>query len=143
MKFQTMLRTQMIIAGLGVALLFAGSTKAQEITNTEFSDGPNVTAFAQPIPLVSAQVDPASTPAMNESQALRAVAAISVPVVPDDGTILASSEFERWVVAGILFIALGVIMFYCAAELSALAALKRATRSLRARQAARMSPRAV
>ena len=143
MKFQKTLRTQMIITGLGAVLLLAGSTKAQEITNTEFSDGPNVTAFAQPTPSLSAQVDSASTPAMNESQALRAVAAISVPAVPDDGTILASSEFERWVVAGILFIALGVIMFYCAAELSALAELKRANRSLRARQAARMSPRAV
>ena len=141
MRFQKMLRTQMIIAGLGAALLFAGSVKAQEITNTEFSDGPYVTAFAKPTAAVSAQVTPASTPVINEDQATSA-AMISMPVVSDNGT-LASSEFERWAVAGILFVGLVVILFYCAAELSALAELKRANRSLRTRTAARMSARAV
>jgi len=142
MKFQKMLRTQMIVTGLGAALLFAGSAKAQEITNTEFNDGPYVTAFAQPTQSVSAQVTPASTPVMNEFDAMGAVATISMPVVSDDGT-LASSEIERWAVAGILFMGLVVILFYCAAELSILAELKRANQSLRARTAARMSARAV
>jgi predicted metal-binding membrane protein len=132
----------MIITGLGAALLFAGSVKAQEITNTEFNDGPYVTAFAQQTPSVSAQVTPASTPVMNEYQAIGAVATISMPVVSDDGT-LASSEIERWAVAGILSVALVVILFYCASELNSLAELKRANRSFRARTAARMSARAV
>lgn len=142
MRFQKMLRTQMIITGLGAALLFAVTVKAQEITNTEFNDGPYVTAFAQPTQSVSAQVTPASTPVMNEVQAMSAVATISMPAVSDDGT-LASSEIERWAVAGILFMALVVILFYCAAELNALAELKRANHNLRARTAARMSARAV
>ena len=142
MRFQKMLRTQMLITGLGAALLFAGSVNAQEITNTEFNDGPNVTAFAQPTQSVSAQVTPASTPVMNEFEAMSAVATISMPVVSDDGT-LASSEAERWAVAGILFVAVVVILFYCAAELNALAELKRANQNLRARTAARMSARAV
>jgi len=137
-----MLRTQMIITGLGAALLFAGSVNAQEITNTEFNDGPNVTAFAQPTQSVSAQVTPASTPVMSEFEVRNAVATISMPVVSDDGT-LASSEAERWAVAGILFVAVVVILFYCAAELNALAELKRANQNLRARTAARMSARAV
>jgi predicted metal-binding membrane protein len=141
MRFQKMLRTQMLITGLGAALLFAGSVKAQEITNTEFNDGPYVTAFTQPTQSVSAQVTPASTPVMNEYQAMSA-ATISMPVVSNDGT-LASSEIERWAVAGILFVGLVLILFYCAAELSALAELKRANHSLRARTAARMSARAV
>ena len=141
MRFQRMLRTQMLITGLGAALLFAGSVKAQEITNTEFNDGPYVTAFTQPTQSVSAQVTPASTPVMNEYQAMSA-ATISMPVVSNDGT-LASSEIERWAVAGILFVGLVLILFYCAAELSALAELKRANHSLRARTAARMSARAV
>jgi predicted metal-binding membrane protein len=132
----------MIITGLGAALLFAGSVNAQEITNTEFNDGPNVTAFAQPTQSVSAQVTPASTPVMNEFEAMSAVATISVPPVSDDGA-LASSEIERWAVAGILFMGLVVILFYCASELNALAELKRANNSLRARTAARMSARAV
>ena len=142
MRFQKMLRTQLIITGLGAALLFAGSVNAQEITNTEFNDGPNVTAFAQPTQSVSAQVTPASTPVMSEFEARNAVATISMPVVSDDGT-LASSEAERWAVAGILFVAVVVILFYCAAELNALAELKRANQNLRARTAARMSARAV
>ena len=142
MRFQKILRTQMIITGLGAALLFAGTVKAQEITNTEFNDGPYVTAFAEPTQSVSAQVTPASTPVMNEFEAKSAVATISMPVVSDDGT-LASSEVERWAVAGILFAAVVVILFYCAAELSALAELKRANHNLRARTAARMSARAV
>ena len=142
MRFQKILRTQMIITGLGAALLFAGSVNAQEITNTEFNDGPYVTAFAQPKQSVSAQVTPASTPVMNEFEAKSAVATISMPVVSDDGT-LASSAVERWAVAGILFVAVVVILFYCAAELNALAELKRANQNLRARTAARMSARAV
>ena len=142
MRFQKMLRTQMIITGLGAALLFAGSVNAQEITNTEFNDGPYVTAFAQPTQSVSAQVTAASTPVMSEFEARSAVATISMPVVSDDGT-LASSEAERWAVAGILFVAVVVILFYCAAELNALAELKRANQNLRARTAARMSARAV
>jgi hypothetical protein len=143
MKFQNMLRTQMVITGLGAALLFAGSAKAQEITNTEFSDGPYVTAFAQPAQPHSAQASPASTPVMTESQTMQTLASVGMPVLSDDGGTVASSEVERWIVAGLLFIALGIIMFYCAAELSALAELKRANRSLRARIAARMSPSAV
>ena len=144
MKFQKMLRTQMVITGLGAAaLLFAGSAQAQEITNIEFSDGPYVTAFAQPTQAASAQASPASTPAMTGSQTMQTVAAVCFLVVPDDGGAVASSEVESWIVAGLLFIALGIIMFYCAAELSALAELKRANSSLRARTAARMSPRAV
>ena len=142
MRFQKILRTQMIITGLGAALLFAGSVNAQEITNTEFNDGPYVTAFAQPKQSVSAQVTPASTPVMNEFEAKSAVATISMPVVSDDGA-LVSSEAERWAVAGILSVALVVILFYCAAELNALAELKRANHNLRARTAARMSARAV
>jgi hypothetical protein len=142
MKFQKMLRTQMVITGLGAVLLFAGSAKAQEITNVEFSDGPYVTAFAQPAQAVSAEASPASTPVMTGTETMQTAAAVSFPVVPDDGAV-ASSEVESWIVAGLLFIALGIIMFYCAAELSALAELKRANSSLRARTAARMSPRAV
>ena len=143
MAFQKTLRTQLIITGFGAALLLAGSVKAQDITNTEFSDGPYVVAFAQPAESAFAQSTPAtSLPVTNEFRSVQA-AAVSMPVVPGDDSGVAWSATEQWVVAGTLFIALGVIMFYCAAELAALAEVKRANRSLRARTAARMSPRAV
>jgi hypothetical protein len=48
MTLGKVMRMQMMVAGLGIALSCAGATKAQEIVNTSFDDGPNVTAFAQP-----------------------------------------------------------------------------------------------
>jgi hypothetical protein len=48
MEFRKMMRTQMVMAGMGLALLCGGPAKAQEIVNTKFDDGPNVTAMAQP-----------------------------------------------------------------------------------------------
>jgi hypothetical protein len=140
MTFQKMLRTQLIVAGFAAALMLASAAKAQEITNTEFNDGPYVAAFAQQ---VVAQVTPASTPVMTEPQAIEAIAVITAPVFADEETLVAASSVERWIVAGMLLIAFMVIGFYCLAELNALAALKRANRSLRARTSTRMSPRTV
>src|SRR5215469_9857191 len=55
MKFQKIMQTQLVIAGLATVLLFPGVTKGQEISNTAFDDGPNAVPFAQP---VSAQAAP-------------------------------------------------------------------------------------
>src|SRR6201987_218330 len=110
MTFQEMLRTQLIGAGFGAALLLASAAKAQEITNTEFNDGPYVTAFAQPI---VAQATPASTPVMNEPQAMQAMAVITAPVFADEETLVAASSVERWIVAGMLLVPfIGVGFFW-------------------------------
>jgi hypothetical protein len=63
--------TQLVIAGLGTALLLPGVTKAREISNTTFDDGSNAAPFARPIAaqgagnsisaLPSAQATPAMT----------------------------------------------------------------------------------
>ena len=53
MRFQKMVRTQLFIAGLGAALLFAVGTKAQEIVNTEFADGPYVRPMDNQAPAAS------------------------------------------------------------------------------------------
>jgi len=47
MKFQTLIRTQFAIAGLGAALLLPATVQSQEITNTVFNEGPNVVALEQ------------------------------------------------------------------------------------------------
>ena len=49
MRFQNVIRTQLVIAGLGTALLFPGVTKAQEISNATFDDGPNGAPLARPV----------------------------------------------------------------------------------------------
>ena len=49
MRFQNVIRTQLVIAGLGTALLFPGVKKAQEISNTTFDDGPNGAPLARPV----------------------------------------------------------------------------------------------
>ena len=52
MKFRNIIRMQvMILAGLGVAMLFAGSAYAQqEMDPTPFADGP----YVEPMPSASA-----------------------------------------------------------------------------------------
>lgn len=45
MEFKNKIRLSLVAAGLAAALVFCASTKAQEITNSRFSDGPNVAAF--------------------------------------------------------------------------------------------------
>ena len=52
MKFRNRIRMQMAtLAGLGVAMLFAGSAYAQqEMDPTPFDDGPYVEPMAQPVP---------------------------------------------------------------------------------------------
>jgi hypothetical protein len=56
MKFQNIMQTQLVIAGLATVLLFPGVTKGQEISNTAFDDGPNAVPFAQPVPAQAAPV---------------------------------------------------------------------------------------
>jgi len=77
MRFQNVIRMQLVIAGLGTALLFPGVTKAQEISNTAFDDGPNAAPFAQP---VAAQGAGNSVSALPSAQATPAMTAIDGPV---------------------------------------------------------------
>jgi len=77
MRFQNVIRTQLVIAGLGTALLFPGVTKAQEISNTAFDDGPNGTPLARP---VAAQGTGNSVSAPPSAQAAPAMTAIDGPV---------------------------------------------------------------
>jgi hypothetical protein len=79
MKFRNIIRMQvMTLAGLGVAMLFAGSAYAQqEMDPTPFADGPNVEPMAQPGP--SAFAATPSTAVMTPSDAQHASVAIASP----------------------------------------------------------------
>ena len=81
MKIRKMVRWQLILAGLAAALYFAPAAYSQEITNTDFADGPNVIAFTQPAatqPSAQAATQTVS-PAANEP--MPAQASLSTPTV--------------------------------------------------------------
>jgi hypothetical protein len=132
MKFQNVLRTPLLAFGLGAALLLAGSAKAQEIVNTEFEDGASVVPFSQPVYLEA-------TPVMTESQAIQAMGVISGPAIPDADRIQAS-VLERWLAALLLVVA-GLLAMFILVEMSMLAELKRARRTLRSGSTPQVSTR--
>jgi hypothetical protein len=79
MKFRNIIRMQVItLAGLGVAMLFAGSAYAQQETDpTPFADGPYVEPMAQPAP--AAYATTTSTAVMTPTDAQRASVTIASP----------------------------------------------------------------
>jgi hypothetical protein len=75
MKFENLIRTHVAIAGCAAVLSFAGATRAQEIENTTFDDGPNVAPFTQPATIQEAVNIPVVT-VLPGSQATLAMASI-------------------------------------------------------------------
>lgn len=67
MKFRNIIRMQMVLAGLGVAMLFTGSAYAQqEMDPAPFDDSPYVQPMPQPAPGTSAATtSPAETNSAN------------------------------------------------------------------------------
>lgn len=103
MTFGKAMRVQVMVAGLGVALYCAGATKAQEIVNTSFDDGPNVTALAQP-------AAPATTATVTASQPMTANTELPAAAEPASGT--ESSDKMLWI--GVALVWLGAIgMYFC------------------------------
>jgi len=101
MKIRNMVRWQLILAGLAAALYFAPAAHSQEITNTDFADGPNVVAFTQPAAtLPSAQAATQTmSPAANEP--VLAQASLSMPA--------GISLDSPWATAGLTFVLFAVI----------------------------------
>jgi hypothetical protein len=84
MNFQNMIRSGLVIAGLGAALSFPGSVWAQEITNARFSDGPNVVALAQPAATAQSAANSHALPGPQVVQASTASAADALPQPTSD-----------------------------------------------------------
>jgi hypothetical protein len=108
MRFLSIIRAQLAIAGLGTVLLFAGVTKGQEISNTAFDDGPNAAPFAQPVPAQGAGNFLSPLPS---AQATTPKAAIDRPVAAQQ----TSDEQERstiliWI--GAVLVWIGAIGLY-------------------------------
>ena len=75
MKFENLIRTHLAIAGFVAVLSFGGATRAQEIENTTFDDGPNVAPFNQPVAIEEA-VKVSVVTVLPVSEATRAMASI-------------------------------------------------------------------
>jgi len=109
MRIQNMIRTSAIAVGIAAAALFlASSVRAQEIVNTEFSDGPNVATFPQPTTTVATAADANTT--------VTPMVAISTPVVTEEAMVSFENSAERWLMVSSVF-GLAMLAVYAVAEL--------------------------
>jgi hypothetical protein len=102
MTFGKTMRVQMMVAGLGMALFCAGATRAQEIVNTTFPDGPNVAPLAQPA------MPSGSVATVTESQPIAPNA--QLPAVAASVNDTRTSEMMVWIGASLIW--LGAIGMY-------------------------------
>jgi hypothetical protein len=111
MKFQSTLRNGLVFAGLNVALvLLPGLTNAQEITNTQFDDGPNVTTFAQPAVL---EQNAAAQPTLPGPQAIRVSEAITASAEPQQASaIQAPARATERSILALLLVGGSIIALY-------------------------------
>ena len=120
MKTRKMVRWQLILAGLAAALYFAPVAQSQEIVNTAFPDGPNVTTFAQvDVAQPSAQVVPVQPPA---SLAVEA-SSIQASLTQKPSALLDSP----WVTAGLAVLLLAGVTLSAITEYRRARGISRAT----------------
>jgi len=114
MKIQNILRHATAI-GFGIALLWASTVPvhAQEITNSEFPNGPYVSSFDQAAANVSATA-PATATAVPADNALTP-ATVPTPAVAEQAVISASDYIRDTLIASSFF---GLLLFvvYAIAE---------------------------
>jgi hypothetical protein len=134
MKFQNMIRAQLVLAGFAAALLFAGSAKAQEIENAAFYDGPNVVALEQAAPAQPTLVQNSeqAAPAAVQSDATDTTT-LEDSLVGGDSLVQDPTE-GAWLSTTIL-ISMALV------ALVALAQTKRPERNIRPRRRAYAAPR--
>ena len=105
MKFQSMIRKGLVFVGFSAALvLLPGSVSAQEITNTDFNDGPNVVAFTQPAASPNSTTTVAVTPVLASAD----VAPAQPPMQPANQQ--ESSDNLLW--TGAIFVWIGAVGIY-------------------------------
>jgi hypothetical protein len=117
MKFNTMIRKGLVIAGFAAFAVLPSALKAQEITNTEFSDGPNVVALPQPA--ATQQTSSTQTFTMPASQAMVATTSVaSSAAEPQQAelAVLPSVSDKEWIVAAVAAYG-GLIVLLTGAEI--------------------------
>ena len=109
MILQNLIRTQLLVAGVGLAILSAGSVRAQEITNTQFADGPYTEAFTQPVPANPGTV--ASTDSEAE-KTLATTGAVDNPLGNARTERLYPSERVMWIVVALIWVSVALGIFF-------------------------------
>ena len=135
MKFQSTIRNGFVLVGFAAFALLPASLNAQEITNAEFNDGPNVTSIAQPSP--SQQTDVNAVFAMPPTEAMKASDSIAEFAGPQQAAVVIQwpeISTDSWI-AGTLLAAVTLISLY------ALALAKRANRALKSARGTYVSNR--
>jgi hypothetical protein len=109
MNFRNMIRTQvMTLAGLGVAMLFAGSAYAQqEMDPTPFADGPYVEPMAQPAP--AAYGTTTSTAVVTPTDAQRASVTIASPSQVETAAVW--TKLDNLVLSALFVCAAGILLY--------------------------------
>ncbi|HTZ48860.1 MAG TPA: hypothetical protein VMH20_14805 [Verrucomicrobiae bacterium] len=115
MKIQNILR-HATAAAFGLALLWASTVpvQAQEISNSEFPDGPYVSSFDQTIANLpaSAPATPTATPADNALT----TAAVPTPTVAEQAVVSVGNYIRDTLIASSLF-GLSLFALYAIAEI--------------------------
>ena len=109
MNFRNMIRMQvMTLAGLGVAMLCAGSAYAQqEMDPTPFADGPYVERMAQPAP--AAYGTTTSTAVVTPTDAQRASVTIASPSQVETAAVW--TKLNNLVLSALFVCAAGILLY--------------------------------
>ena len=103
MKFRAVMRMQMILMGMGAALLLASSAYAQQDTNpTIFPDGGNVEPFRQPAAVTANNAITLTTDAANAQQAIDKPAATEERVAARQASTAQWTTADAWGVVSVL-----------------------------------------
>jgi hypothetical protein len=123
MRIQNIFRMQVIVIGIGAALLLVSSAHAQEVENTVWDDGPNVAPFTQLAPAQSAnEIDLTSA----ESYAVRPGARVPDMAATQELKAFQWTPAEGWLFVSFL-VCIGLVRLY------SLARAKRSNRKLNVR----------
>ena len=115
MKLQNMIRSGLVIAGLGAVMAFPGSVWAQEITNTTFSDGPDVVALEQSnASAQSADLNSNALPGPEAAKASAAIASAAQPQPANDEQ--DPTEGSMWAGVAFLWISAAAVFAYVPAK---------------------------
>lgn len=129
MKLWDIIRTQLMVMGIGAAMMLGAALQAQEIDNTVWDDSQNTVAYTQTAPAEQAPAQPFSSTTANDSAsgAISLASLGTTPNVSEQSSLGQWTPSEKWITTS-LIICIGLVALYALAE------AKRANRNLGSRE---------